>query len=319
MKRHVAAGFALVAFALSNALAARADDCSLKQVASLDVNTSSDGFVTVPVKVGGTDARFMLEMGVAHSGIFGSVADAMKMESRPFPDTVKAVFYVGGPVAAFVRIPDLEIGSMRLIGPSVFKMSENNLPSGFTGVLAIDILSHFDVEWDPAKSKLNLFSSDHCPGHTVYWSTGPAASVPFAQDRLGQVFLHMELDGKDVSVTLSTLHQTAEMGTLALKRLFGVGKESPDLKAVTSGNHTSYRYPFKTLSLGGVTINNPNVEVFDNDGSIECDGKPHRNGIKEEECFGGSDVLLGLSELRRLHLYFAFGEKKLYATAADAH
>jgi hypothetical protein len=30
-------------------------------------------------------------------------------------------------------------------------------------------------------------------------------------------------------------------------------------------------------------------------------------------------MYVGLNELRKLHLYFAFGEGKLYVTAADAH
>jgi hypothetical protein len=30
-------------------------------------------------------------------------------------------------------------------------------------------------------------------------------------------------------------------------------------------------------------------------------------------------LLLGMAELRQLHLYIAYGEKTLYVTAADAH
>jgi hypothetical protein len=36
-----------------------------------------------------------------------------------------------------------------------------------------------------------------------------------------------------------------------------------------------------------------------------------------ERCIRGADLYLGLSVLRRLHLFFAFGEKMLYATAAS--
>jgi len=37
---------------------------------------------------------------------------------------------------------------------------------------------------------------------------------------------------------------------------------------------------------------------------------------EQTHCYGGADLRLGLSVLRKLHLYFAFGERVLYATAS---
>ena len=36
-------------------------------------------------------------------------------------------------------------------------------------------------------------------------------------------------------------------------------------------------------------------------------------------CFGGDDLVLGLSVLKKLHLYVSSKEKLLYLTSADAH
>ena len=60
-----------------------------------------------------------------------------------------------------------------------------------------------------------------------------------------------------------------------------------------------YRYPFKSLTFGGVAIDNPDIVLVPD---------------AQSRFPGGHRFVLGMNILRRLHLYIAYREKKLYVT-----
>ncbi|HEX4535238.1 MAG TPA: hypothetical protein VH000_13465, partial [Rhizomicrobium sp.] len=127
----------------------------------------------------------------------------------------------------------------------------------------------------------------------------------------------MQLDGKPVDVTIDMDSEHARMGTTAASALLGIDVNSPEMKPVPDSS-ALFSYPFRSLSIGDVAIYNPAITLFTDtrsDASTRCRGQ-RQNG---DYCFGGSDLAIGLTELRRLHLYFAFKENMLYVTAADAH
>jgi hypothetical protein len=130
----------------------------------------------------------------------------------------------------------------------------------------------------------------------------------------------MTLDGKPVRAGLSTIRPHGYMGMRDAGDLFGIDAASPGMTVspvpAEDSKEVNYRYPFKTLSLGGVTVNNPTIDIRPQTRNQVCKAVPH---FGTAECYGGSQVNLGLSELTALRLYFAFDEKVLYATAADAH
>jgi hypothetical protein len=88
-----------------------------------------------------------------------------------------------------------------------------------------------------------------------------------------------------------------------------------------SGAAVLYRYPFKQLTIEGVIIEHPVIDLDPkaSDCRPRSDPSPYVMplGKRTASCYGASDLELGLKELRQLHLYFAFKEKMLYATAAS--
>jgi hypothetical protein len=170
------------------------------------------------------------------------------------------------------------------------------------------------VEFDFNGKKLNLYSPSTCGLGTVFWAAS-AVSLPFELDPMGNVVFHMQLDGKDVTVEPSLGGTQATMGTAAAESIFGIKDGTPGFQPDPAGKGNTYRYPFKTLSLGGLTISNPSISIFPQKPSQQCQGK--RTGIGY--CFGGSDLQISAAELRALHIFFSFKEKTLYATGADTH
>lgn len=293
---------------LTDAAAKGADapvDCTLKQVASLPIERMADGAVAVSIRVEGVDEKFLLGLDVPVSEIVGSVAEGLHLHANGIGKTNYAV-------------ENFEISAVKGEGTFFYTLAENQAVPGTTGVLGLDLLSHFDVELDLKHGKLNLFSPDHCSGQGVYWAAS-AAVIPFERVALfGRVVLNAELDGKPVRLGLpgGSRFRTA-LSTGVLSKIFGIPANSPDLKPVVASNPPAFRYPFKSLSIGGVAMNNPSIDVYQQDGDLLCGNEWVQSGAKR--CYGGVQVELGLDELEALRLFISFRESVLYVTAADAH
>ena len=67
---------------------------------------------------------------------------------------------------------------------------------------------------------------------------------------------------------------------------------------------SAYIYPFKTMTMGGMSIANPPIEVTDG-----------RNFLGRDF----ASLLLGNDVLSHFHLTIAYREQKLYVTDAEAH
>jgi hypothetical protein len=65
------------------------------------------------------------------------------------------------------------------------------------------------------------------------------------------------------------------------------------------------QHRFHTLTFGGITVVNPLFVL-----------KPGLSGVRSAGDPSPPDVTIGMNVLRKLHLYFAFGERMLYASAA---
>jgi hypothetical protein len=92
--------------------------------------------------------------------------------------------------------------------------------------------------------------------------------------------------------------------------------------------HKTYRFAFKTLTADGLTVNNPDIVVFDEPPKPECKEAPHftdpQTTVHSTEQprltrnFGCTDAVLGLSVLSKLRIYVSRKENLLYVSAAGA-
>ena len=102
----------------------------------------------------------------------------------------------------------------------------------------------------------------------------------------------MELDGNPVTVAFALSPDHGEMSLAAAKRIVGI--DAANLKPVTASNgQVLYQYPFRSLSINGVTIANPKTLL--NPERPDCSPHWHldRGGIAK--CYGSSDVVLGMA------------------------
>ena len=107
------------------------------------------------------------------------------------------------------------------------------------------------------------------------------------------------------------------MGMNVAHRLFGIDGHSPGIQMIEKDSKglPVYHYPFHEIEVQGLKIQNPDIAIEGDISDPECN--PRRTDNREYVvCYGGFDLYLGLSVLKKLHLFFAFGEEVLYATAA---
>jgi hypothetical protein len=97
----------------------------------------------------------------------------------------------------------------------------------------MDVLGNLDFELDFANNKLNFYSHDHCPGRVVYW-TNTYSSAPITRGPLGKYYFPIELEGKKVEASISTVNPGTSLPTEVTRRQYGFDEKSPGIETDVS-------------------------------------------------------------------------------------
>lgn len=302
----------IVVIATAIAAPALADQsCHLTEVASVAMTVDSSGRITVPTTMGGKPVTMLVDTGSPMSLVtYGTARDLdLDVKNADLGEAGVAVWTMFGglTISQYTKVKNVAIGTLTAdsIGFGIFP-GTNELAEA-NGLLGDDIMRNYDVDFDFAGGKFNLFSKDHCDGQVVYWTRGPVAVVPFSQNMWKHIFIDVELDGKKFTALLDTGAYRTAGDWEPIANVFDIGAHSPGVSAEghpDQGDGT-YRYPFKTLTFGGITVNNPDILLYPRTVSARQNGR------------NDHDIILGINVLRKFHLYIANGEKKLYITPAS--
>lgn len=279
-----------IGFLWAAAVAHAEPPCALKLKASLDMVPGTSGRVTVDVSAAGKPLRMLVDTGAYGSVVSESAATRLGLPIyHDSPSSRYLVMADGLHIDRFTKAPNFQIGSM-MTPQAVFGVApDGEFGSEFDGLLGADFLYFFDVDFDFANAKLNLISPDHCKGQVVYWTKSDYAVVPFWFDERRAVLVDVQLDGKSITAELDT-------GTTDTVISLDTAVDDFDVKR-DAALKSDYRHPFKQLSFGGVSIENPYIRITNS------------KHIPR--------MLLGMGILRQLHLYIAYHEEKLYVTPVE--
>ncbi|HSS15028.1 MAG TPA: retropepsin-like aspartic protease, partial [Rhizomicrobium sp.] len=176
------------------------------------------------------------------------------------------------------------------------------------GTLAPDLLRNFDVDFDFAAMTMNLFRPHACDGKAVYWTQNYIA-LPMEITKSGHTRVNVNLDGESMDAILDSGASYSVMTFGSARRFFSLRPDSEgvvkmgQLAGGQGSLSDSYRYPFKSLIMGDVAVTNPRLLLAD-----------APTVLADEHV----SLILGMSEIQYLHLYFAYHEHKLYISAAQA-
>lgn len=289
------------------ATGAQADPCKLVRETIVDMHPDGDGHVAIPVSINGQTVNFVIDTGSVVTAVSSETADKLGLPRHPQNHSAEVVFG-GSPVTQYVMAERFMLGPLTAYRDN-FAVLPIGVLSGTDGLLGADILAANDIDLDFANGKFSIFSQSHCYSGVVYWTHTGFAQIPIRSTDWHHIELDAAVDGQVLDAMMDTGAPLSVMSLEYAEQTFHIDPKSPDLKPVPenkSGRHY-YRYPFKTLSLNGLTVNHPDIVLVPNG---------------ESDVLGGGarpKMLIGLSILSKLHLYIAYGEHNLYITPADAH
>lgn len=327
---------------------------ALSQVASLEMTALSDGArVSVPLTINGRQVNLEVDTGAGMSSLTAPAATTLGIKLR---DTVgtRLVGQDGTAIHRYYLADDFQLGPLAARNIP-FMQQPDVTDAGVSGALGPDLMVRYDVEMDFAGHRLTYFSQNHCPGHILHWSSDAVTQVPiritarardypppainpaaaglssdfvdllmsFGSPILGtDIRAKVMLDGREFAANLDTGLDVSTINSQAAQTYFNVPLDNssndtpetrPDQPAQANAGTeavtvTGYRqqHRFHALTFGGVTVSNP-VFVL----------KPSPPDAHRVGSANPPDITIGMNVLRKLHLYFAFGERVLYVSAAS--
>ncbi|HXC55302.1 MAG TPA: pepsin/retropepsin-like aspartic protease family protein [Rhizomicrobium sp.] len=271
---------AIAALAFLACGSAWADSCPpLTVLSSNDMVSHASGLVLVPATLGTGSKLMLIDTGHAASEITPQAAQALHLDTYDKPVS-------GNSPQKMVLVSPFLLGNLRARALD-FKVGDAHglgSDAAIGGAIATDILSTNDVEFDFARGKFNLLSSDHCDGKVVYWQAPAVSVVAMTISADGAIAFPVTLDGHTLTAALDTGATATYLRPAAAKREFGAGPHA-----------------FQSLAFEGVAIANPAIMP----GSDQNDAADSATA---------PSLVIGLDVLRHLHVYIAYREHKLYIT-----
>jgi tetratricopeptide (TPR) repeat protein len=117
-----------------------------------------------------------------------------------------------------------------------------------------------------------------------------------------QIIIPVILDGHAIQGLIDTGATTTFLPIAVEKQMFGLDLGSPDApERDLQGGTKAYQHVFKSLSFNGVTVANPHILVY-------------AQALSDEV----PTMIIGMDVLRKLHIFMAFSERKMYISGASA-
>jgi predicted aspartyl protease/Tfp pilus assembly protein PilF len=275
------------------------EDCTLKVIAELPMSPHPADEPVVPILVDDKPRNVLIDTGGFWSIINPSIAAGYATRTAEVSGTLGLD---GTPLKKAVRIPSVQLGVLKVANVDFFITPYED--GAIDGTLGANWLQKMDVEIDPVQKKVFLLSNKHCDGVVFHWPHQDEARIPVRVVPVeGHVTLLVKLAGEEIRATVDTGAPETALSLRAAARLFDLKPGSPGVEPIDThandpdGKHQSYRYQFKSLELDGITFKNPSVMLA-----------PMAPNVPE--------LIIGMHQLRGLHLYFAYKERMLYVSTA---
>jgi tetratricopeptide (TPR) repeat protein len=308
LRTSIYAGLGVATALIATGGTVRAETCQMKQVASFPINVGIFDDVLLPVLLDGKrTTNFLVDTGAPMSLVTAGIADELKLSRHTASAGVMGAG--GGVINQKVKLNSLKLGNLidRNTWFFVHPAFQNEIYN-IGGIFAADYLYNYDIDLDFSKKKINLFLQSNCGDQVVYWNNSYVA-IPIEVNNGRHIIVEVKLDGKPIKAMLDTGATNSSITVRKARDLYDLAIDAPDVTAMgktitgDGAKLQTYRHQFKTLEVGGITFNNPQISLL---------SEPR---IAENQM---PELVLGMRELERLHLYIAYHDNMIYATPLDA-
>jgi len=315
--RVFAAAFAAIGLAiLAGAPSFAADSCRLTKLTSIPATVQADGRLLLDGTINADPVKLLL-----YTGAPRTLIEPGYIKSRNIPweetDRIQGYGLSGKPLIGFARIDQITLGAFKYGTQNVAYSNLAGSPGNPAGLVADDLLEDYDVEIDPVAGKVNMFSNDHCKGQVVYWAD-EYSKLPLHLNRRYQPEIEVQVNGETLRARLDTGMAVSTMRLAVARRLFGVTEADAKSHGTVTGIEgvplDSFPHAFDSLTLGDITLRNTTMQVADIDVAREAID----TGTHLAAGTGQPDLYLGMSLLRKLHMFIVYSEPAFYFTVAGA-
>jgi len=305
---HLLAALPLTGLFAGQALA-QAPACNkpLTLKSEIQMESMGNGPASIPVKINGTDQKLTFATAGTTTQVSEDFAKKLNLEITR-ADGVLLENEMGMNSRDQVTIADFAMPGLHgtnLKWPVSIGGGFGGGGFGGGGQFSLNYMLPYDIDVDFGSDKLRFFLQDHCPGAVLYWKAPGAVGVAPITIVRGRVTVPVTVDGKPVRAVIDTAAMGSSVYEAIAEKVLGVD--------VVGGKTMTA----KALSIGQLSLNDVNLRVRP-DINADAGGDPSRAmrakkaGIDFE--MANPEVVLGMDVLRKLHLYMAFGENRLYVS-----
>jgi len=284
----------------------------VRRYGSFPMQPDGAGHFTIDPVIAGKPEHMLVDTGGVYSSLLASTAKDLNLTVS---DSLRErdVDINGHKSNSVTSAPIVLLGFARFRDVKMIVNADDDplfAGANVQGILAPDILSAMDIDLDFGNGVMSLLDENHCENATPYWSQ-TWASTPFRYDRDGHIAIAVNLDGKPIPAIIDTGSPATAMSLPEARSVFGLEPDSPGVKPlgtlhkINNPNQKTYTYTFGSLKMGTIEFKNPEIALLpDNMSNQNQSGLP--------------DLIIGLRDLSKLHLYIAFKTRMLYFTSADS-
>lgn len=310
--------------ALSAISSAATAECKHESYGTIPIELTDQGGVLVPALVQGKVGWVGLDLTLGFSMIESAAAKHLGLAATPITGSK---IYVGDQAIALqVKVPSVRIGNMNFTNwkfgvnpnsPKELEVRAHGVP--FIGRIGTRLLGEVDIELNLPKRRIALHKPVECGAEAVYWG-GEVTSLAFSVDSLGVIQFPMEIDGQLVYTALNTVSAASSISEKVTQKFFGFNRSSEGIfRDPDSPGGASPVYRAMSLTASGLQVHNIRVRLRD-DRKYYC--PPFREGgnngpIGFGDCVQSTAATLGTEVLRKLRVYIANREKRIYFTIGD--
>ncbi|MGH8217102.1 MAG: aspartyl protease family protein [Steroidobacteraceae bacterium] len=243
--------------------------CTLAKLAELPV-TMRGLQPTVPVRINGADARFLVDSGLFYSMISSAVAAQFKLYLEPAPYHLR-IKGVGGSTDVSVTT----VSQFTLAGIPLRHVQFIVGGSDFGGVIGENILRLGDTEYDLATGAIRLWRPEGCGKAMLsYWVKDPKSQslsvidIDWINAGRSLIIGTAELDGRKIRVVFDTGSGRSMLARRAAERA-GFRPDGPGVRAggfvrgIGSQVVKSWIATFPKFDIGGEEVRNAQLRVAD--------------------------------------------------------
>jgi len=306
----LAAGFVFAVMASSSVQAqVQAAACGdLRKLTGLDMQSLPDGRVTLGVTVVDRPSQLLLDTGGDFRALTPEVVEALGVKPVTGGDLVKDV--PGHASTPNVVVPSITLGGVKVPDAAFLVLPRPDLrvpkDAKVDGRLTLDMLPGLDFDLDFAANQMGLFLQDHCEGKVVYWPNTGVTILPFSFDTAFRINFPVSLDGQPMTAMLDTSVADTTLDLDVAKEIgLQVAIDGAKRIGTDSNGKEVYQRRFNLLSFDAIGVSNPQINFVVSKGPAKPGARPR----------GGAPLVIGINSLKKLHIYFAVGEQRMYITA----